>query len=92
MRKTVIFDLDGVIFDSEQVVRQGWRYAAEQLYLGQVDHLFLQCVGTNHIFTERLLQEQFGQEGLGALAAGQGAQRAGKAEGGQPKSGNRRRF
>lgn len=62
MRKTVIFDLDGVIFDSEQVVRQGWRYGAEQLQLGDVDHLFLQCVGTNHIFTERLLQEQFGPQ------------------------------
>lgn len=60
MGNTVIFDLDGVIFDSEQVVRQGWRYAAERLQLGQVDQLFLQCVGTNHIFTEQLLRRQFG--------------------------------
>ncbi len=45
MRKTVIFDLDGVIFDSEQVVQQGWRYAAERLHLGQVDHLFFAVCG-----------------------------------------------
>lgn len=62
MKKTVIFDLDGVIFDSEQVVRQGWRYAAERLQLGQVDNLFLQCVGANHIFTEQLLQAQLGPQ------------------------------
>ena len=60
MKKTVIFDLDGVIFDSEQVVRQGWQYASQHLNLGEIDSLFLQCVGTNHIFTEKLLQERFG--------------------------------
>ena len=59
MGKTVIFDLDGVIFDSEQVVRRGWQYAAQKLQLGDVDSLFLQCVGTNHIFTEQLLQKTF---------------------------------
>lgn len=59
MGKTVIFDLDGVIFDSEQVVRRGWQYAAQKLQLGDVDSLFLQCVGTNHIFTEQLLKKTF---------------------------------
>ena len=60
MGKTVIFDLDGVIFASEQVVQQGWRYAAGKMQLGEIDQLFLQCVGTNHIFAENLLQTQFG--------------------------------
>lgn len=62
MKKTVIFDLDGVIFDSEHVVRQGWQYASQHLGLGDIDSLFLQCVGTNHIFTESLLQKHFGAD------------------------------
>lgn len=62
MGKTVIFDLDGVIFASEQVVQQGWRYAAGKMQLGEIDQLFLQCVGTNHIFAENLLQTQFGTQ------------------------------
>ncbi len=61
MQQTVIFDMDGVIFDSEFVVRKGWQYASQNLNLGDIDALFLQCVGANHIFTENLLKSQFGQ-------------------------------
>lgn len=62
MIRTVIFDFDGVIFDSEKIVQQGWQYASQQLGLGEIDTLFLQCVGTNHIFTESLLQQHFGPQ------------------------------
>lgn len=62
MPKTVIFDLDGVIFDSETVVRNGWRYAAEKMGLGDIDRLFLQAVGTNHTQTEEMLHRELGRD------------------------------
>ena len=62
MIKTVIFDFDGVIVDSEQVVKRGWRYASEHMNLGPTDELFLQCVGTNHLYMEQFLKKQFGDD------------------------------
>jgi len=63
MQGAVVFDLDGVIFDSERIVRQGWQYAGKKLGLtADLDPLFLQCVGTNHSDTEQLLQRQFGSK------------------------------
>lgn len=43
-------------------MRRGWQYAAQKLQLDDVDSLFLQCVGTNHMFTEQLLQKTFGAQ------------------------------
>lgn len=62
MIKTVIFDFDGVIVDSEQVVKSGWQYASEQMNLGPMEDLFLQCVGTNHLYMEQFLKKQFGND------------------------------
>ena len=62
MPGTVIFDLDGVIFDSETVVRNGWRYAAEKMGLGDIDRLFLQAVGTNHTQTEEMMHRELGAD------------------------------
>ncbi len=62
MPRTVIFDLDGVIFDSETVVRNGWRYAAGIMKIDDIDRLFLQAVGTNHAQTEAMVKRELGED------------------------------
>ena len=56
-RRAVIFDMDGVIFDSERAVLQCWREVGEHFGLEGVEGVFLQCVGTNKRRTREILFE-----------------------------------
>lgn len=53
--KAVLFDMDGVIFDSERAVLAVWRELAAELDLPGIGEVFLQCVGTNKRRTEEIL-------------------------------------
>ncbi len=55
----VLFDMDGVIFDSEQAVLAVWRELAEELELGEIEKVFRSCVGTNKARTEEIFREAF---------------------------------
>lgn len=56
-KKAVIFDMDGVIFDSERAVLQCWREVGERFGLEGVEGVFLRCVGTNKRRTREILFE-----------------------------------
>ena len=53
--KAVLFDMDGVIFDSERAVLAVWRELAAELDLPGIGEVFLRCVGTNKRRTEEIL-------------------------------------
>ena len=53
--KAVLFDMDGVIFDSERAVLEVWREIAGELGLDGIGEVFIQCVGTNKRRTEEIL-------------------------------------
>ena len=58
-RFAVLFDMDGVIFDSEQAVLAVWRELAEELELREIEQVFLLCVGTNKARTEEIFRAAY---------------------------------
>ena len=53
----VLFDMDGVLLDTESVCKICWRRAAEEYNLSNIDEIFLQCVGRSRADTTRLLEK-----------------------------------
>ena len=58
-RFAVLFDMDGVIFDSEQAVLAVWRELADELSLPDIESVFLRCVGTNKARTEEIFRAAY---------------------------------
>lgn len=55
--QAVVFDLDGVLLDTERVCFEGFRTARTVLGLPQDDDLFRRLVGTNNVLGRQLLTE-----------------------------------
>ena len=58
----VIFDMDGVIFDTETIALKCWILAAETLSLPDIRPVFPLCIGANIRRTEEILMEHFGPD------------------------------
>ncbi len=59
MIRAVLFDMDGVIFDSERAVLAVWREIAGELQLKGIDEVFVQCVGVNKQRTREIFGEAY---------------------------------
>ncbi len=57
---TIIFDMDGVIFDSEAVCLEAWQRIAKRLDLKGIKEAFLRCTGTTMVETRRIMLETYG--------------------------------
>ena len=60
--KAVVFDMDGVIFDSERLVLECWAEIAQEKGIKSMDEVFHQCIGTNMIKTKEILLEHYGED------------------------------
>lgn len=58
-KKYVIFDMDGVLFDSERLIQRCWRQVGEQQGLADIGETFLQCVGTTRRHTRGVFQARY---------------------------------
>ncbi len=60
--KAVIFDMDGVIFDSEVLVLQSWKEVAAMYGFAIEDELFFRCVGVNAVNTKEIFLDYYGRD------------------------------
>ena len=58
----VVFDMDGVIFDSERLVLECWEKIGEKYHLEGMRDAFLPCIGTNDIKTQEIVLEHYGAD------------------------------
>lgn len=59
-KPALIFDMDGVILDTEQLVRRCWNLAAVEFGAQDSDPVFLTTVGTTRKHTGEILLEHYG--------------------------------
>ncbi len=62
MLKAVLFDMDGLIFDTESVYKLSWRYAAQEQGLAIDDGFYQQFIGVQDRECEKMLAEHFGKK------------------------------
>lgn len=60
--EAVIFDMDGVIFDSENLVMLCWREVAEKYGISGIEEACRKCLGINADLTKKIMLEHFGSD------------------------------
>jgi HAD superfamily hydrolase (TIGR01509 family) len=60
MIKGVIFDMDGLMFDTERISISAWKYAALQMGHTLPDDFFFKILGTNMKTTMNVYESEFG--------------------------------
>ena len=60
--KAVVFDMDGVIFDSERLVLECWEKIAEEYGLVGIKEAFIPCIGTNSTMTKEIVLNYYGAD------------------------------
>lgn len=60
--KAVIFDMDGVIFDSERLVLEGWLELGKKYGIPDIDKVFPKCIGSNALASKQIFLDYYGED------------------------------
>ena len=59
---SIIFDMDGVIFDSERAIYNLWKELSEKYGFDDIYEVYIQCIGVNSDSTRKIFTEHYGPE------------------------------
>lgn len=57
----VVFDMDGLMFDTERICMQAWDYAGEKMGIGKAGYMVLKTLGMNYLETGEMWKREFGE-------------------------------
>ncbi len=60
--KAVVFDMDGVIFDSERLVIECWKVIADKYGVPDIEEACRECLGVNSTETRQRFLKRYGQD------------------------------
>ncbi len=60
--RAVIFDMDGVIFDSERMVLVCWEKLAEKYHLSRMREAYMPCIGVYDASMKEIMKDFYGRD------------------------------
>ena len=58
----ILFDMDGVLFDSERALRSCWQELGDRLGLGDMTGVYQECLGVNTVSSGAILRRAYGED------------------------------
>ena len=60
--EAVVFDMDGLIFDSERLVLDSWVEVGKKYNIEDIEEVFRSCIGTNKVKTREIVDSHYGND------------------------------
>lgn len=61
-QKAIVFDMDGVLFDTERLCRESWAAIAKEQNLSGIDTVLTECTGTNRQASIGIMKKAYGED------------------------------